>query len=1093
MSLPEFTFDDIESWLGPREVAKGKGYVAVVRLLEASGDRIEAEVRGTARRPYRVTVTFREQRGGWGVMGFCTCPVGYNCKHVAATLLAFAERSRQGAASGIGLEVSDWIESLRSVAPGATRPPPAQEQLLYVLAPGLTDAAPWDVTLHKVRLRRDGSFAGPSSPWNNIRQALLKPPRFVDEDDLAILGLLWRQGDDWARQYGDGQPLKNLHTPELMRRMLDTGRLCVDPSGDGEDWVPLDAGTPRPGEVVWRAEGNAPAVRPAIRTDPPSWRVVSAGGLWYLDLDRGLAGVVETPHSPKLLDRLLQAPPLPVAALPAVAQTLAVLDPKLPLPQAEEPPLVEVDPRPVLLLTTVVAMGLSHQGYDRYERTFDVAIPSFAYETVVLGPEASGEYHITLEGTLVRVARRRDEERLRLEELQSAGLSPVLGTPYLTPDPPRPVYALDNHAAWPSFMLDELPRLRALGWEVGFAEDFRQRIAPVESWEGEVVQGEEGWFDLDMGIVVEGRRFPLPPLLYQLFKRDPRLLDAQGLAGIDDEEVMALDLPDGGRVALPAGRIKPVMRTLIDLFDTPPGDTLRLSRWDAARLAELGDQERWQFKGMEDVAALAERLRQSRGVTAVAPPEGFMLELRPYQREGLAWLQFLREQDLAGILADDMGLGKTAQTLAHILTEKRAGRLDRPALVVLPTSLLFNWRREAARCAPDLRVLGLRGPDRAERFAAIAEHDVVLTTYPLVWRDIEALAAHSYHLLILDEAQTVKNAGSKGAQAVRRINARHRLCLTGTPLENHLGELWSQFDFLLPGFLGDAKRFAKQFRNPIEKQGDRLRGDLLARRVAPFMLRRSKSEVASDLPPKNVIVRSVELEGSQRDLYETVRSAMDAKVREAIAAKGLARSHILILDALLKLRQVCCDPRLLKTTTATRVKGGAKLDLLMEMLPELVEEGRRILVFSQFVAMLDLIAQALDKVGLPYLTLTGQTKDREAVVDRFQAGAAPVLLVSLKAGGVGLNLTAADTVIHFDPWWNPAAENQATDRAHRIGQTQAVFVYKLVAAGSIEEKILALQEHKAALAAGVLGDDATALGKFGPEDLQGLFEPLPEG
>ncbi|MDO8811138.1 MAG: DEAD/DEAH box helicase, partial [Gallionella sp.] len=464
-----------------------------------------------------------------------------------------------------------------------------------------------------------------------------------------------------------------------------------------------------------------------------------------------------------------------------------------------------------------------------------------------------------------------------------------------------------------------------------------------------------------------------------------------------------------------------------------------------------------------------------------------------YQLEGLSWLQYLREQELAGILADDMGLGKTAQALAHLLLEKQSGRMDKPSLVVLPTSLIFNWKREAERFAPQLKLLSLHGKERAEHFPAIPQHDVILTTYPLLWRDEKALAEHDYHLLILDEAQTVKNVSSQAAQVVRKLNARHRLCLTGTPLENHLGELWAQFDFLLPGLLGTSKEFTKIWRTPIEKQGNKLRRDLLARRVKPFILRRRKQDVAQELPDKTLIVRSVELEGAQRDLYEAVRTAMDQRVREEIAAKGFARSHIVILDALLKLRQVCCDPRLLKLTSAKNVKERAKLDLLMEMLPELVSEGRRILVFSQFTSMLELIDMELANENLDYVKLTGDTQNREEVVRRFQDGEVPIFLISLKAGGVGLNLTAADTVIHYDPWWNPAVENQATDRAHRLGQTKNVFVYKLVVAGSIEEKILALQEKKAELAAGILSEDVNSLVKFGAADIAALLAPLPSG
>lgn len=578
-----------------------------------------------------------------------------------------------------------------------------------------------------------------------------------------------------------------------------------------------------------------------------------------------------------------------------------------------------------------------------------------------------------------------------------------------------------------------------------------------------------------------------------LFRSDARWLDKHAHAQIPDGEKVILITPEGSRIRVDAARIKPLARTMIDLFDSMPvGESaLRISRFDAGRISE-GLQDGWQTDGLAALAQWTDKLRGMQAIAPVSEPPGFGLTLRGYQREGLAWLQHLRQHELAGILADDMGLGKTAQTLAHILTEKQAGRLDKPMLIVLPTSLIFNWQREAERFAPDLKVLKLQGPDRHSAFPLIPQHDVCLTTYPLLTRDETELCAHAYHSLILDEAQTVKNSASKAAQVIRQIQAQHRLCLTGTPLENHLGELWSLFDFLMPGFLGDARDFSARWRTPIEKHGNQLRREVLAKRVSPFILRRRKQDVAKELPPKTTVIRSVELEGRQRDLYETVRAAMDQRVRDEIANKGFARSQIVILDALLKLRQICCDPRLLKMEAASKVKERAKLDLLMDMLPELVEEGRKVLVFSQFTSMLALIETELGKLGIPYSLLTGSTVDRESTIQGFQEGSNPVFLISLKAGGVGLNLTAADTVIHFDPWWNPAVENQATDRAHRLGQTRNVFVYKLVVAGSIEEKILTLQEKKADLAASILAEDFEGSSKFAEDDIRNLLAPLPE-
>ena len=327
-------------------------------------------------------------------------------------------------------------------------------------------------------------------------------------------------------------------------------------------------------------------------------------------------------------------------------------------------------------------------------------------------------------------------------------------------------------------------------------------------------------------------------------------------------------------------------------------------------------------------------------------------------------------------------------------------------------------------------------------------------------------------------------------QAAHALRARHRLCLTGTPLENNLGELWSIMHFLNPGLLGERKRFAQDFRTPIEKHGDMARRDALVARVRPFMLRRTKSAVARDLPARTEIVERLQFDTAQRDLYESVRLATYGQLREEIAARGLARSHIAILAALLKLRQVCCDPRLLRLEHGGRDAGSAKLERLMEMLPEMLAEGRRVLVFSQFTSMLALISAALDEAGITYTTLTGETDDRAAPVRRFQSGEVPVFLISLKAGGVGLNLTAADTVILYDPWWNPAAEAQAIDRAHRIGQDKPVFAYRLIALGTVEEKMLELQARKRSLADALLSGSAAASAEITEGDLEALFAPI---
>jgi SNF2 family DNA or RNA helicase len=401
-----------------------------------------------------------------------------------------------------------------------------------------------------------------------------------------------------------------------------------------------------------------------------------------------------------------------------------------------------------------------------------------------------------------------------------------------------------------------------------------------------------------------------------------------------------------------------------------------------------------------------------------------------------------------------------------------------------------NWLSEAKHFAPTLAVLPLRGLDRRESFAAIPNSDLVITTYPLLARDHEVLLGHEFHAAILDEAQAIKNPKATVSRLAHRIDARHRFALTGTPIENNLGEVWSLFEFLNPGLLGDETTFRRTLRIPIEKHGDAGAQAFLSRRLKPFMLRRTKEEVAKELPPKTEIIELIRLEGAQRDLYETVRSLMHAKVRDEIARKGLAKSHIVFLDALLKLRQICCDPRLLKLPQARHVRGSAKFERLMEMIPELVSEGRRILLFSQFTSMLALIEEGIAALKIPYVMLTGDTVDRTTPVRKFQTGKVPLFLLSLKAGGTGLNLTAADTVIHYDPWWNPAVENQATDRAHRIGQNKPVFVYKLIVREGIEGAIELLKSRKAALAEALFANSAKTPFDLTEADISALFVPL---
>ena len=815
----------------------------------------------------------------------------------------------------------------------------------------------------------------------------------------------------------------------------------------------------------------------------------------------------------------------------SIASAPRVFSGHLPLPSAPlKTQTLKVKPAPRLHLFLADArLKYDYSWYSRDERhrgRFPVPLAriSFDYDGETVRAGAADDMVQRLAGDeLVLIPRDRKAEDAALKRLEKLKLRDVKNTPldvpkehegslFISPAGPSNPYEFlakfDDKSRFLEFSAESVPELASAGWQIDYSDDYPYRIAEGEAaWWADIGEGSGiDWFSFELGVEFEGHRVNLIPHLTNFLAELPAELAILALSRDPGSEAAFIQrcgavnlyhtLPDGRLLPLPGDRLAPILKSLMQLIGPraagPSDGKIKLHRAAVAGFAAFVD-------GVADVAwaASAERLvslgrslRQGRGPKPVTPPASFKADLRSYQSDGLAWLDFLREAEFGGVLADDMGLGKTVQALAFLSLEKAQGRLEKPALIVAPTSVLPNWQAEAERFAPGLSMLALRGSDRRQAFASIEKADLVLTTYPLLMRDCDVLLDHEFHAAILDEAQAIKNPKATVAGIAHRINAKHRLALTGTPLENNLGEVWSLFQFLSPGLLGDETSFRRNFRTPIEKHGDKAAQAFLSQRLKPFMLRRTKEEVAKELPPKTEIVEHVRLEGAQRDLYETVRSLMHKKVRDEIARKGLAKSHIIFLDALLKLRQICCDPRLLKMPQAQKVKQSAKLERLMEMLPEMVGEGRRILLFSQFTSMLALIEPELRKAKIPFVTLTGDTKDRAGPVKAFQSGKAPLFLLSLKAGGTGLNLTAADTVIHYDPWWNPAVENQATDRAHRIGQDKPVFVYKLMVDEGIEVAIEILKTRKAALAEALFAGVSKSGLDLTEADISALFAPL---
>ncbi len=883
--------------------------------------------------------------------------------------------------------------------------------------------------------------------------------------------------------------------------------------------VPLTRGPNLPLQARWHslADGSQ-RLRAELEADHAHGEaplLLRGTGLWYVLPHAGRFGKIEGERA--LLDGIESAPavlPEQVDALCAQLQHKQT-SPPIPLPEPRPPvrPL-RVSPTPMLELRLITLP--TSQGRGRPQQTrMGCARLSFDYGGHLLAPASSapGLIHSGMRGGSQRVlvkqaqidgqtvanqvfdiARDAATESRAERQLADSGLvnavyygrqlgmnrSALEAQDLLLPPQPRNPQPIADR--WAPL----IEQWEAAGFRVSYKGEFpRDQLVEIDQWHAEVSEDGGSWFDLALGVDIDGERLDLLPILRRLLL-DPAF-PRRPAKGEKNNATWRVLLDENRSAQMPLARLRALIEPLLEWLETE-GD-LRLHLSQAPMLAALDSQLHW--RGGKLLRAQLSALESARKPASI--PHGFTATLRPYQRDGLAWLDFLGSAGVGGILADDMGLGKTVQVLAHILAEKQRGKLEQPALVVAPTSLVGNWLAETRRFAPTLKVLVIHGADRADRYDEIADHDLVITTYPLLPRDRERLIEQRFALLVLDEAQAIKNPASQAARVVREIPATRRLAMTGTPLENHLGELWAQFDVVEPGLLGNQRQFTKLYRTPIEKHGDAERQQRLNRRVAPLLLRRRKDDVLTELPAKTDIVRTLELHGEQRALYETLRLAQHERVRQAMAERGLSQSGIIVLDALLKLRQACCDPRLVKLESAKKITASAKLDALLELLDGLLDEGRRVLLFSQFTEMLALIEMALKKRKVAYQILTGQTpaRDRTALVERFQTGDVPVFLISLKAGGVGLNLTAADTVIHYDPWWNPAAEAQATDRAHRIGQDKPVFVYRLICTGTVEEKIQAMQSRKAELARAVLdGGGSTQQLRFNETDVAELFAPM---
>ena len=1086
MTLAEALGRDVSE----RTRTKGNRYFlgGAVRAIEGSATHVIATVRGTEL--YQVQLT----RDGDEFIASCQCPHFADrrdlCKHVWAVVLAadaegfligdspitedaFLEPDYLGpsatARAGTGAprheprqplepwrRFLDHVQERSSADASIALSRYAQGEILYVLDAEALQRDPVPVLQVHWRTRKKNGDWGkpqpapiaitdiPSLPDEHDREIL---PQLIGASDLYALGVAYATNTSRA-SFRLAGPLIARVLPLIAQsgrsylragsaRQADLSPLVWD---CGEPWmfrldvalvpdgrIRIDGAFVRGGATMSLTEPELLVAREFLIVRDTVVRFDHGGALgWLVELRKSGAAIMPEDAAPKVIE--------------ALAQTN--VDPSH-LPEPLRYAVVDATPRPRIRM----ARSSRPQGHGTREE-LDAAV-EFDYAGAILParPETSG-----YDPERRRMIRRNLAiERDALQRLHDLGFH-------------RPWY-FDAKEGTLAIAVERFPAaVRTLvedGWHV---EAEGRVFRGAKALQMQVTSGVD-WFelhgDVDFG---DGRSVKIAELLAALRRGEATVILDDGTRGMVPEEWLRryAKVAAFGEAREDRVRFRPAQTALLDaLLETQP----------SISVDEMFSRARSQLAAFT-------------GIRPIDPPGDFTGRLREYQRQALGWFAFLRNFGFGGCLADDMGLGKTVMVLALLASRRheRDARRPQPSLVVVPRSLVFNWMDEASRFAPDLRVLDYTGEARGQ--ARVSDHDLVLTTYGTLRRDVARLADYEFDYVILDEAQAIKNASTASAKAARVLRGAHRLALSGTPIENHLGELWSLFEFLNPGVLGPAAVFGRaltpQFR------GDRADLELIARALRPFILRRTKEQVAPELPEKIEQTIHCELEPPQRRFYDELLLHYRQTLRATVARKGLSRSKMQVLEALLRLRQAASHSGLVDENRSA--DSSAKFDVLLSRLHEIVDEGHKALVFSQFTTLLALLRGRLDDAHITYEYLDGRTRDRAERVARFERDpSCPVFLISLKAGGVGLNLTAADYVFLLDPWWNPAVEAQAIDRAHRIGQTKHVFAYRLIARDTVEEKIAELQQSKRALADAILAEDASVMRTLTPEDLDWIL------
>lgn len=1046
--------------VGQKTFTRGCQYFASGRVIDAKRDDegwVSGIVTGSARDNYQVRILLSSKDASL-IKSDCTCPHKHGiCKHkVALALAALADPTLRGAETGgWGRILDDAEEVCQEYATGSDD---AEDRLVVRLDLPLTPEDVMRVRLYRSTFTKRGRGQERAIAGAQLRDALFNNPSALgfkrsDETTTArIAGLLEEDEDDPNMLIAENGNL------DMFVRAASRVQEVYLGDTDRRLQIKLDPVRPRVRVDSLKNQGLSLKVQIVIngkrKTLDKRTRIAGEpNASWLFDGDNSLMPVAGGPGTGMITYGLSRRQArMPLREVPTFLERGLRRMREIVKVEADPGVLPEIQAPEPLLILGEDGENLKVQLSFRYGDPVELQVMSEAVSEVLRAPDGHEPpfvmRDIEMEKRLLQLAR---------DEGLAVGQGP--GT-----------VLLDTPSAL-GFLEENLPRLETEWIVLG-----RERLARFKTrhvtprLQGRVATGLD-WFDVALELGVEGSRYGLDALL-QLYqsKRRYLTLDNGSLAILPDSWVshhlqVAMEIPH----LLLTGGIGRVPRYHAPVLDALIGDSAHVT----------GDDE-WN--------RLSARLRNYAGIGEEPLPEGVTASLRPYQKAGYDWLGFLRDFGFHGILADDMGLGKTLQALTWLLAEhQKGGRAENASLVVCPTSVASNWVAEARKFTPGLRVVLLTGANRDKLYDQIKNADLVITTYALLRLDLARLQRRTWHSLILDEAQNIKNPESQTALAAKKLKSRHRLALTGTPLENSLLELWSVFDFLMPGFLDQKATFKSRYvrfgsETPEDVAGLRIK-------IRPFMLRRVKSEVARELPPKTEQVFRIPLATEQQELYDKVRALARQRIYDSISSHGMQGSTLAILDALLKLRQVACHPRLADLDIAKGVEASSKHEVLHTLIEEAISENHRALIFSQFTSHLAILKQWLDEQQIGYFYLDGRTRNRQELIDAFNGpDGPPLFLISLKAGGTGLNLTAADYVIHMDPWWNPAVEAQATDRAHRIGQTKPVFVYKLVAENTVEEKVIELQEKKKELFDSVVSEGGLGSGGLSMDDIRSIFD-----